>query len=81
MSDSDERPSYHFSDLNLLGKAVFLTGAVVRTTASLIDRAVERAAGVYVEAEDAFRRELDSSFEDAKILEEHPRDDSSADAS
>jgi len=80
MSDSDERPSYHFSDLNVLGKAVFLTGAVVRTTATLIDRAVERAAEVYVEAEDAFRRELDASFEDAKILEEHPRDDRSPDA-
>ena len=73
MPDPDERPTFHFEDLNLLGKAVFLTGAAVRTTASMIDRAIERAADVYLEAEYAFRRELDDAYEDAKILEEHPR--------
>lgn len=75
MPEPDERPRVQFSDLNLLGKAVFLTGAVARTTATLVDRAVEHAAAVYVEAEDAFRRELDGTFEDAKILEERSRDD------
>jgi hypothetical protein len=73
MPEPDDRPTYQFSDLNLLGKAVFMTGAVVRSAATLVDRAVERAAEVYVEAEDAFRRELDASFEDAKILEERSR--------
>ncbi|NBC19129.1 MAG: hypothetical protein GVY18_17640 [Bacteroidetes bacterium] len=79
MPEPDERPTFRFSDLNLLGKAVFLTGAVVRTTATLVDRAVEQAAAVYVDAEDAFRRELDGSFEDAKILEERYGDRSQDD--
>lgn len=66
----DDRPIIEFERLNLFGKAVFLTGAAVRTTASLIDWAVEKTADVVVEAERAFRDGLDPNVEDAKILDE-----------
>lgn len=76
MNDPDERRIVRFEDLNLLGKAVFLTGAAVRTTATLLDRAVDRAADLYLEAEEAFKRELDDSIEEATILDERPRQNS-----
>ena len=73
MKDSDERRIVRFEDLNLLGKAVFLTGAALRTTATLLDQAVDRAADLYLEAEEAFKRELDDSIEEATIIDEQPR--------
>lgn len=74
MKPEDERRLIRFEDLNLFGKAVFLGGATVRGMAGLIDFALEKAAGVVVEAEEAFRKEFDPNLEDAKILEEHDRE-------
>ncbi len=71
MSDSDDRRIIQFDQLNVLGKAVFLTGAAVRTTVSLIDKALERAVDLVVDAERAFQQGRDPNVEDAKILEEH----------
>jgi hypothetical protein len=70
-----ERRIVRFDQLNLLGKAVFLSGAAVRVTANLIDAALDRAAGVVVEAERAFLEEFDPdpNIEDAKIIEEYER--------
>ncbi len=69
MADRDDR-IVQFDRLNLLGKAVFVTGAAVRVTASLLDAAIHRAADLWIEAEEAFKKELDPNLEDAKILEE-----------
>lgn len=71
MSDSNDRRIIEFERLNPLGKAVFLTGAAVRTTASLIDKTLERAADILIEAERAFKEGRDPNVDDAKILEEH----------
>ena len=60
----------HFDELNLLGKAVFLGGAAVRATSSLIDAAIDRAVDVVLESEKAFKQGLDPTIEDAKVLEE-----------
>lgn len=70
MADRDDR-IVQFEQLNLLGKAVYVTGAVARVTSSLLDSAINRAADVWVEAEEAFKKELDPNLEDAKILGEY----------
>lgn len=74
MKPDDDRRLIRFDDLNVFGKAVYLGGATVRGVAGLIDLALEKAAGVVVDAEEAFRKELDPNLEDAKILEEHDRE-------
>ncbi len=71
MAESDEQRIIEFERLNLLGKAVFVTGAAVRTTASLIDRVLERAADVLVEAERAFKEGRGADVDEAKVLEEY----------
>ena len=48
-----------------------LGGGAVRLAARGIDRALERAATIAADAEDAFRKELDPNVRDATILEEH----------
>lgn len=70
MSDPDDRHLIQFDRLNLLGKAVFIAGAAVRTTASLIDFALEKTVDIVDEAERAFQQGRDPNIEDAKILEE-----------
>ena len=70
MPDHDKRRIVRFDDLNVFGKALFLTGAAVRTTALIIDKALEKAVDVIDDAERAFREGQDSSIEDAKILQE-----------
>jgi hypothetical protein len=62
-----------FEKAGLLGKAKLLGGTAVRLTARAIDHTLERAAATAADAERAFRRELDPNMEDAKILEERPR--------
>ncbi len=65
-----EQWSRRFAAAGLAGRAALLGGTAIRLTARLIDEGVERAATVYVEAERAFKRELDPNMEDAKILGE-----------
>lgn len=72
MSDPKDRRLIEFDRLNLLGKAVFVTGAAIRTTAGLVDLALDRAADLAVEVEHAFRQGRDPNVEDAKILDEWP---------
>jgi len=73
---SDRREIEH---LNWLGKAVYFAGQGVSLTADLIDAVIEVAAEAYVEAEKAFKQGLDPRIDDAKILEEHSREDMRAD--
>lgn len=70
MPKPDERHIVRFSDLNLLGKAVFLTGAAVRTTAVVIDKVLEKTVDLIEEAERAYHDGRDPNVEDAKILKE-----------
>lgn len=53
-----------------MGRAKLVSGTAVRLTAHALDHALERAARTVVDAERAFRRELDPNMEDAKILDE-----------
>lgn len=69
MTDRENR-IVRFDELNWLGKIVYVTGATVRVTSTLIDTAIDKAADVWVEAEEAFKKELDPNMEDAKVLEE-----------
>lgn len=75
MSDRDRR-LVEFDKLNLLGKAVFVTGSTFRILGTLVESAVETVVGVVSEAEKAFRQGLDSDVQDATILEEKQAEDS-----
>lgn len=59
-----------FEDANWLGRAALLGGGAVRLTANVIDSVLKRAAVVAVDAEKAFRGELDPNVSDAKVIEE-----------
>ncbi len=74
---SSNRPEHRvrFSDLNWLGKTVYAGASVVRVTAKLIDKTAERVEQIAVESREAYRREVDPNIEDAKIIEETPRDE------
>lgn len=65
-----ERRIVEFDRLNLLGKAVYVTGNVTRVVGGILDFVVDRAADLIGEAERAFREALDDTVEDAKILDE-----------
>ena len=47
-----------------------LSGGAVRLAARAIDRSLDRAAQITVDAQDAFHKELDPNISDAKIIEE-----------
>lgn len=72
MEERDNR-IVEFERLNLVGKAIFVSGAAARLAADLLERAVDRAADVVVEAEKAFRQGRDPNVDDARILEERFR--------
>ena len=65
-----ERWIARFEQADLTGKAALLSGTAVRFTANLIDKTLDRAASTVAEAEQAFKREIDPTMEDAKILDE-----------
>ena len=70
MPDPEERRIIEFEKLNWLGKTVFLAGAVVETTAQLLDKALEKAVDLVLETERAFKEGRDSPVDEAKVLEE-----------
>ena len=47
-----------------------LGGGAVRVTANLIESGIDRAARIVVDAQDAYRREIDPNMSDAKVLDE-----------
>ena len=53
-----------------LGRVGLVGQGAVRLAASLVDKGLDRAATVAVEAKQAFDRELDPNVRDARILEE-----------
>jgi len=73
------RPEHRvrFGDLNWLGKTVYAGASVVRFTAKLIDRTADRVEQIAEESREAYRREVDPNIQDAKIIEERPREEES----
>jgi hypothetical protein len=73
--DATERWATRFEQATLTGRAALLGGTAVRFAANLIDKTLDRAASTVAEAEQAFKRELDPTMEDAKILDEWEDDE------
>jgi hypothetical protein len=76
MSDDPPRRRVNISDLNWLGKSVFVGGAVMRMTANLIDSTAKRVNKIAADSKRAFERELDPNMEEARVLEEYPHSES-----
>lgn len=75
MDDSNKgNREIQFDRLNWLGKAVFVSGQLARMAGSVLETAVDTAAGLIAETERAFRDGMDPRIEDAKILEEIEED-------
>ena len=60
-----------FNDLNLLGKAVYVSGLFTRAATKVVDSTIKATVDIVTEAEKAFKQGLDPNVEEAKILEEH----------
>jgi hypothetical protein len=65
-----ERWIQRFEEAGWLERAGLLGGGAVRLAARAIDSALDRAAQITVEAQDAFQKEMDPNISDATILEE-----------
>jgi hypothetical protein len=75
MSDNSPRRRVNLSDLNWLGKSVFVGGTVLRLTANLIESTADRVSSIAAQSKRAFDRELDPNIEDARVIEEYPHPD------
>ncbi|MEM6326690.1 MAG: hypothetical protein AAF791_06175 [Bacteroidota bacterium] len=69
MSDRDDWLE-RFEQAGALTRLGMLSGGAVRLAAQTLDRALDRAAAIAADAEDAFRKELDPNVSDATILDE-----------
>lgn len=77
---SEQRPTERRvepDDLNWFGKTVYLGGTVLRLTANLVDVTAQRISKIAAESKEAFDRELDPNIDDARVIEEYQRSDSS----
>ena len=59
-----------FERAGLLERVGLLGGGAIRLLAGVIDKGLDRAATVAVEAKEAFDRELDPNVSDARVLDE-----------
>ena len=59
-----------FERAGLLERVGLLSGGAVRLLATAIDKGLDRAASVAVDAKHAFERELDPNMSDARVLDE-----------
>ena len=75
MPDPEDRQIIEYDRLNWIGKTVFLAGTLVNGAAALIDTALDKTVDLVLEAERAFKEGLDSSVENAKILDEWEEDE------
>ncbi|MEO0559308.1 MAG: hypothetical protein AAF170_14115 [Bacteroidota bacterium] len=66
----NERWIQRFEQAGWLERAGLLGGGAVRLAARAIDRSLDRAAQITVEAQEAFKKEMDPNISDAVILEE-----------
>ena len=60
-----------FNELNLLGKAVFVSGVLTRAATKMVESTINATVDIVTEAEQAFKQGLDPNIEEAKIIEEH----------
>jgi hypothetical protein len=76
---SDSWPE-RFERAGLLERVGLLGGGAVRLLATAIDKGLDKAASVAVDAKQAFERELDPNMSDARVLDEweEPFDDEAA---
>ena len=74
MSDRGQ-PEIDFDRLNLLGKAVFVTGTTFRLIGNVFESVVDTVTGLVHEAEKAFKNGLDPNVDDANILDEKKKSD------
>lgn len=79
MPDDPPRRRVNLSDLNWLGKSVFIGGTVLRLTANLVESTADRVSAIASTSKRAFERELDPNIEDARVIEEYPHPDASSD--
>ncbi len=59
-----------FEQAGPVGRLGLLAGGAVRLAATAAETAIDRAASIAVEAQTAFRKEMDPNVSDARILEE-----------
>lgn len=79
MSDQpSSRRRVNLSDLNWLGKTVFVGGTLMRLTANLVDATADRVTSIAEQTKEAYDRERDPNIEDARVLEEYSDADSSS---
>ena len=68
--DDDQPWLARYERAGPLERLGMLSGGAVRLAAGAIDGAIDHVARVALEAERAFRREIDSNVSDARVLEE-----------
>ena len=73
---SEEERKVEFSRLNLVGKAVFVTGTTVRFVGDLLETIAGSISTIITDAEKAFREGADPNIDEAKVLEEHEKEPS-----
>lgn len=66
---SDSWPE-RFEQAGLVERVGLLGGGAVRLLASAIDKGLDKAATIAVDAKEAFERELDPNMTDAQVLDE-----------
>ena len=66
----DDDKIIQFENLNLLGKAVFISGMLTRAATRVVETAIKASAEIVAETEKAFKQGLDPNIEDARIIEE-----------
>lgn len=59
-----------FEKAGLFERAGLLGGGAVRLLANAIDKGLDRAASIAVDAKEAFEKEMDPNISDARVLEE-----------
>lgn len=76
--DSSPERRVDIQDLNWFGKTVYVGGAALRLAANAVDATARRVSRVAEESKEAFQRELDPNVEEARVLDEYPRQDASS---
>ncbi|WP_022835860.1 hypothetical protein [Salisaeta longa] len=74
MERPDEQREFRFTDLNWLGKTVFLGGTAMRLTANALDATARRASQIASDSRKAFAEGRDANIEEARIIEERASD-------
>ena len=68
---SDQDRIIRFNQLNMLGKAVFVSGLFTRAATKMVESTIKATVDIVTEAEKAFKQGRDPNIEEAKIIEEH----------